>query len=311
MAEPRRLYPPRSSVPRPILLALGVLVVCLIAASGCGRFGSPRHATIHDAVRASDARDVEAHLAHGVDPDTRDERGMTPLHQAATYDDVAVAEVLIAAGADLNARDRRGDAPLAWACVFGAAEMVELLLDAGADVRALNDRGGAALNAAATYGHPELLEMLLEADLALPPSGGPLRRAVIERDADRMRALLADGADPDEKDYAGNTALHYAAVIGDATGTESLLDAGADPDARSLCDKRPLHFAASVAPLDVVRLLVEAGADVNARDAWDYTPVGRGARWGREHVADYIAGHGGLISPIERHFAPGHAIAAE
>ncbi len=62
----------------------------------------------------------------------------------------------------------------------------------------------------------------------------PLIYAAGEGDANRVRELLASGADPNkELSPHGETALHTAAIKGDPTVTTLLLEAGAIPDART------------------------------------------------------------------------------
>ena len=62
----------------------------------------------------------------------------------------------------------------------------------------------------------------------------PLLYAAGEGDAERVRELLAQGADPNkELSPHGETPLHTAAIKGDPTVTSLLLNAGAVVDART------------------------------------------------------------------------------
>ncbi|XP_039315391.1 serine/threonine-protein phosphatase 6 regulatory ankyrin repeat subunit B isoform X2 [Solenopsis invicta] len=88
----------------------------------------------------------------------------------------------------------------------------------------------------------------------------------------------------------GNTALHYAAVVGSVEATEILLR-DARPDNCNYSGDRPLHTTASRFPIlnnigktplhcavennhaDVVRVLVEGGMDVNVKDNQRITPL--------------------------------------
>ncbi|MDX1403306.1 MAG: ankyrin repeat domain-containing protein [Woeseiaceae bacterium] len=138
---------------------------------------------------------------------------------------------------------------------------------------------------------------------------GPVVDAASRGDTDRVRALLRDGADVNEAQGDGMTALHWAAETGNAelaevlifaginvdAGTrighytplhiasragnagivKALLAAGADVEARTTnSGVTPLHLAAASGDAATVRLLIAAGADVDAREgAWQQTPL--------------------------------------
>ena len=117
--------------------------------------------------------------------------GDTALHVAAAVYDVGFARTLLAAGADVRARNRRGGEPL-HAAVNGApgssewdperqAAMVTFLIEAGADPDAVA-AGGVT----------------------------PLHRAVRNRCASAVRALLDAGADPHRSNDNGSTAVMLA-----------------------------------------------------------------------------------------------------
>jgi hypothetical protein len=117
--------------------------------------------------------------------------GDTALHVAAAGHRVAIVRLLIAAGAALDARNRRGAAPLHYAADGGPgnpvwdpraqAATIAALIAAGADPNAA-DMGGVM----------------------------PLHRAVRNRCAAAVRALLDGGADAGAKTARGTTAAALA-----------------------------------------------------------------------------------------------------
>ena len=90
---------------------------------------------------------VSVLLEAGADPNTRTDKGWTPLHEIAALPsaDPALAEiirVLLAAGAELDARTDEGSSPLHLAARHSASSaLVGTLLDAGADDKAQDHRG--------------------------------------------------------------------------------------------------------------------------------------------------------------------------
>ena len=82
----------------------------------------------------------------------------------------------------------------------------------------------------------------------------------------KVRELLAAGADPNERDEDGRTAL-FSAVLGGSLGLVGLLlESGADVNARDHHGFSALHFAAQEDVPEMVRLLAARGADVDAQD---------------------------------------------
>ncbi|KUO85524.1 MAG: hypothetical protein AT711_06515, partial [Thermoproteus sp. CIS_19] len=87
------------------------------------------------------ALEVEPLLNLGVDPNLRDEEGLTPLHRALMHNNPYSAEVvdlLLSRGADPNVRGRDGNTPLHLAAEFNRVQAAALLLKHGADPNAVN-----------------------------------------------------------------------------------------------------------------------------------------------------------------------------
>ena len=137
---------------------------------------------------------------------------------------------------------------------------------------------------------------------AAPSFDSPVADAAQRGDAEAVRALLRDGADPNAAQNDGMTALHWAAVqddagmaqtllhaggavhaatrlggytplhlaarAGHAGASEALLAGGADPNRFTTTGATAMHFAAQADAADVVALLAAHGGDVDARDAF-------------------------------------------
>ena len=94
-----------------------------------------------------------------------------------------------------------------------------------------------------------------------------LHEAVTMKNADRVEALLQQGADINELGrswYGYGSPLHLAVRDGHQEIAQLLIDSGADVDVRDHNDYTPLHNAAWNGNLDMVKFLVDAGADINA-----------------------------------------------
>ena len=99
-----------------------------------------------------------------------------------------------------------------------------------------------------------------------PGSDTPLADAVLRGDSAGLRMLLKQGADVNEVQGDGMTALHWAASRGNLVATRLLVSAGARIDAVTRnANYTPLHLAAQNGRSETVRALLAAGANANAK----------------------------------------------
>ncbi len=178
--------------------------------------------------------------------------GLAPLHLAVVRHPDKVA-ALLNAGANPNAKTPDGLTPLHLAAQSGSYDAVVLLLSEGADPHATLSNDKTALHA------------------LYPPSsctsceGKGQQRASRQEIATRF---LEAGVDPDARDNAGGSALHYAAMGPDAQqATAELLMLGADPQARDhtgIPVSFYASFAGNTAAAELTRLA--AGDPVGAVD---------------------------------------------
>ncbi len=153
-------------------------------------------------------------LRSGVDIDTQDERGWTPLMISTFNGREEIALLLIENGANVNAKDSAGYGPLHWAAFNGFDSVVELLIDKRAAVNAVSNHGWSPLLQAATRGHLKIAEQLIEAgaDVNLASHDGwtPLHKAAANGHAGIVKLLLAHGALRHPEYQDGTTPMHLA-----------------------------------------------------------------------------------------------------
>jgi uncharacterized protein len=102
--------------------------------------------------------------------------------------------------------------------------------------------------------------------------GSELAEAVLNGQYYVSRMFLENGADPEEKDVRGYTALLLAARRGLWDIALLLLNAGADPDVSDDKGRTPLHYAVEADALNVVSRLLERGADPDKLDSRGLSP---------------------------------------
>ena len=128
----------------------------------------------------------------------------------------------------------------------------------------------------------------------------PLSAAARAGDAERVAALLDQGADPRAASPDGTTALHWAARAAQATALELLLAAGADPTAANRYGVTPLALAAENGDAAGVAALLDAGVDPNAATPAGETVLMVAARTGRVEVLDQLLGAGAEVDATEQ-----------
>lgn len=107
---------------------------------------------------------------------------------------------------------------------------------------------------------------------AFEPEGmTPLMVAASENDTESISTLLDEGADVNEADSEGSTALHWAIYSGYYDAAAMLLENGAEPNTVDVYDSTPLLTAVFAEDVEMVKLLLDYGADASFVDATGYT----------------------------------------
>lgn len=231
-------------------------------------------------------------LAHGAEVDASDESGSTPLHYAAAQAGRKVAEVLIAAGADVNARNKDGTTPLAIALRRGNVETARALIAAGAQKVVMKNHSP-RIRIEYESKHEPVLHLAIVGRSEMPwqhdPSDAEPNLAEFRREW--MELLLANGADPEERDEKGNTALLAALLVGDEIAARRLVDHGCDLNARNQAGTTALHLAAIDNREVFASLLLAKGANVNAQDADGDTPLHSASLRGHKKMVESFLAH--------------------
>ncbi|MEW5304303.1 MAG: hypothetical protein WDW38_011058 [Sanguina aurantia] len=87
-----------------------------------------------------------------------------------------------------------------------------------------------------------------------------LHRAVMNRDTEGIKRLIADGEDVNEVEAAGSTPLHNAAYEGWVEGATLLLELGAKVNASNNAGDTPWHWATYMRNDEMVVFLEQRGA---------------------------------------------------
>ncbi len=190
------------------------LYLSVIAASFSVRAGA--YDDLFVAVIRDDVGSLKSLLAQGVDPNSRDPKGMPALMLAVRRESPRVFDALLAhAGIDVNARNAAGESALMLTAIAGDLEASQRLIDRGATVQ---HGGWSPIHYAASGPSTALVRLLLERGAsvdALAPNGTtPLMLAAQHAPEATVDLLLQRGADPRRRNQRGLQAIDFAEMGG-------------------------------------------------------------------------------------------------
>jgi ankyrin repeat protein len=202
---------------------------------------------------------VERLLAAGADARAALLNGETVLMTCARSGAAGAVKALLARGADVNAKEREHDqTALMWAAAERHPDVVRLLVAAGASIRARSRIYPQTVVGEQTQraGREELNYTVLRGGAT------PLLFTARVGDVESARLLLEAGADPNDAQPDGVSALVLAAHSGNGGVGALLLEHGADPNAMG-SGYAPLHAAVLRSDLALVKALLARGANPN------------------------------------------------
>jgi len=214
---------------------------------------------LHGAAISGQDDMVHLLLAKGLNPNSVDKNGATPLHDGSRNDEWAVARTLIDAGADASLKDYAGRTPWTVAWQNGYLSVMRVLEGKEQYERTPQELLGQYPNAA----------LLPVWSLAYNGEKDLVAQAI------RNRAHEIVHINPDND----NTALHSAILSeqpddGQTEIVKMLLQAGMAADARNQYSRTPLHLAAQRGSVPIIKLLLEEGnTTVDMKDKWGTTPL--------------------------------------
>ena len=193
----------------------------------------------------------------GARVDAANDLGATPLWIASTNGSAAMVRRLLEAGAHPNVALLLGETPLMAAARSGNPDVVAQLIEKGAGVNARGARGQTPLMWAVSERHPDVVKVLLS------------RGADIQARSEALSQMMA--VPPHVKSeynrlipFGGETALLFAARVGDLASAKLLLAAGADVNDKDAWGVSAMVLAAHSGFTGMVEYLLDNGADANA-----------------------------------------------
>jgi len=233
------------------------------------------------------ATELKSLLDAGLDPNSRTERGSTPLMMAAP--DADKVRLLITRGADVKRRGAAAtDALTIAAAHYGTSASLHALLDAGAEAQPSERGRHSAMQYAAMSGNLENVKLLL--NHGAEASAEALSESVTFGHPDVVQALVEAGVNVSLTESSGINLLHWATITNRARVIPVLVKAGVPLNATDEFGYTPLMYAASVDEGDTATLkaLLAAGADRSIRNDEGRTALEQARRYKHTELADAL-----------------------
>ncbi|XP_038725623.1 potassium channel SKOR-like isoform X2 [Tripterygium wilfordii] len=182
------------------------------------------------------------------------------LNCAIYHGDLYQLKRLIDAGADPNKGDYDGRSPLHIAALKGYEDIALFLIEQRVEINVSDKFGNTPLLEAIKNEHDEVASLLVKAgaSLKIDDDGGFLCTTVARGDLDLLKRVLANGLDPNVKNYDSRTPLHIAASEGFYLAANLLLEFGATILLKDRWGNTPLDEARISGNKSLIKLLEDA-----------------------------------------------------
>lgn len=127
-----------------------------------------------------------------------------------------------------------------------------------------------------------------------------LLKAVENRDVEKSRILIFEGADINYCDKSSWNSLMLACIFCDGEFVGELIKAGADVNYKDSRGQTALMKAASRGNLEAVSYLLDNGAEVDARDNDGWTALMKASFLDNEEIINKLIEHGADIRASDR-----------
>ena len=269
---------------------------------------------VSDEIRAIGDRDAEREMAITLKRRFREgNKAVEELVDAAMYGNLKQVQQLIASGVDVNAVSACNRTALSLAIQGGQIPIIEALLDAGGDpnIPDETDDGLAAnsplMEAASTFfatNRGDMVRLLVRrgADVNQQDAEGltALMHALGYSDIDVMGALIEAGADLDMRDNEGNTALMMATYDQLTKAISILQQAGASQKGIKEVE---LIEVVEQGDVDRVKILLQENLDVNVCIG-ERTALCEAAMEGHQEIAKLLVAAGADVNKPRGDFNP-------
>uniref|UniRef100_A0A8C8RA56 Ankyrin repeat domain 61 n=1 Tax=Pelusios castaneus TaxID=367368 RepID=A0A8C8RA56_9SAUR len=292
--------------------------------SSCGQRGcKPLHAKLYEAIMKDDSTNVKALLAHQPvneplifwdNPTSRRPssilpQSILPIHLAAKHRREKSLRCLLESGADPKIRDNRGYTALHLLLLHWPSVYIT-----GIDVLTRLQRNLATTQSNAEECLRILCARGVQTDSVMDSNckHSSLHLALRSGASRAVSILIEHGANIDDRDEFGKTALHTAAEHLNKEVTETLITCGANINCTlpiygktalqlAVCTASSKAGTVLAADIDCIRLLLINGAKVNTQDCEGRAAIHDACLGGRKEIIDLLLDYHADVNNLTRY----------
>jgi len=242
-------------------------------------------------------------LDNGASPDSMALMGYSCLQQAIQNGDIADATTLLNHGATVDKLDADGNTPLIVAVIGQNPRIAKLLIDHGASLNA-KDQSGHPVWALMAASHDPLMRKLAAGHHSVGASDAHGRTALMlaaqAKDAATIVKLIAQGANPNQADKDGLTALDYVPWESHTdtramAAIKALIAHGANVNLSGPNVVTPAMVYATLPESTALEFLSTLGCDINKPGLNGDTPLMRASTRPAARCVIYLIDHGATV----------------
>ncbi|WKA53953.1 ankyrin repeat domain-containing protein [Planococcus shixiaomingii] len=206
----------------------------------------------------------EYFLKKGLDPNSQDNTGKTPLHHAVKQGEQGILELLIEYGADVNAQEKEGLTPLLSAVRQENEDAISFLVKNGANPVIKDKNEVNALMLTLEKGNNKLIKILLPySQLSKKEFTDMLEQAIENQEVALAELLLEMDTAPRIDEQDGQRYLLQSIADEDIDILKALLEYGINPNFVSEDFTSPIEYAQRKETDEYVDVLLAKGAQPN------------------------------------------------
>jgi len=204
---------------------------------------------------------IRALLDQGADLEKKDDTGRSPLTLMVISGNADMVRLLLQYGSNINSIDDRGYTALHYAVETGQFNLAEMLILEGAETNSINNAEETPVYLALKNNDIQMTELLIR-------NGGeldfiPMIEPVME---DYLRSRVSIRNKLYGLDFLDRTELMEAVFAGDFRTAEDLIYRGADVNEQNETGLTALMMSAGLGDIYTTRLLLKNGADRHIKD---------------------------------------------
>ncbi|MCP4134951.1 MAG: ankyrin repeat domain-containing protein [bacterium] len=274
------------------------LIEFLVEKEASVNSGNKRETVLMRAAERGDPEILKLLIQNGADVNRFGDMNKTPLMAACKKGHFEAARILVENNAHVNAENLYRYTVLMSAAGSGCLELVEFLVNHGAEISGFSKYGRTVFTEAAQSGNLDCLKYCLDTAAACKLLNEDyLSTLLLESGSlEAARYLVEEmGANIEEKDYGGTTALMLAAHRNKLDIVSYLVEHGADitlqeQDQAGELGKTALMFAADRGNLEIVQYLVSLGADSAPKNKYGESAIALAVANNHTAVVDFLSG---------------------